>query len=354
MHVVVTGGGSAGHVTPALAVADVLRNRGVMVSFVGGRSGLEEGIVAPRGVPYFGITGGKLRRYFSLENLLDAGRVFVGIWQAWRLLGRLRPDVVFSKGGFVAFPVVLAAWLRGVPVVVHESDFSPGLANRLSAPFTEVICTSFADTRIDGFDGVVVHTGSPVRRELLEGDASRGRARLGFDDARPVLLITGGSLGALDLNRTVAEALPQLLQRWQVVHVCGSGRELPQAQPGYAPFGYVDDGWGDMLACADLVVSRAGANAVFELLALRKLQLLVPLPATASRGDQIENAAYARAQGYCHVLRNEALSGDALVQALDDVWADREAFARRLSTFESPDAAECVTDIIQDLAAERS
>jgi UDP-N-acetylglucosamine--N-acetylmuramyl-(pentapeptide) pyrophosphoryl-undecaprenol N-acetylglucosamine transferase len=142
--------------------------------------------------------------------------------------------------------------------------------------------------------------------------------------------------------------------RWQVVHVCGAARELPQAQPGYAPFAYVDAGWGDMLACADLVVSRAGANAVFELLALRKLQLLVPLPATASRGDQIENAAYARAQGYCQVLRNEALSGDALVRSLEALWTDRAAYARRLDTFESPAAAERVADIIQDLAAERS
>ncbi len=354
MHVVVTGGGSAGHVTPALAVAEVLRSRGATVSFVGGRSGLEEAIVAPRGLPYFGITGGKLRRYFSIENLIDAGRVLLGMWQAWRLLGRLRPDVVFSKGGFVAFPVVLAGWLRGVPVVVHESDFSPGLANRLSRPFTRVICTSFADTSIEAFDGEVVHTGSPVRRELMEGEASRGRELLGFDDTRPILLVTGGSLGAVDLNRAVAEALPQLLTRWQVVHVCGSARALPPARPGYAPFAYVDAGWGDMLACADLVVSRAGANAVFELLALRKLQLLVPLPATASRGDQIENAAYARSQGYCEVLRNEALTGDALVQALDALWAGRERFAQRLSTFHSPAAAERVAGIIQDLAAERS
>ncbi len=346
MHVVITGGGSAGHVTPALAVADALQASGAKVSFIGGRSGLEEALVAPRGLAYYGITGGKLRRYFSVQNLLDAGRVLVGIWQAWRLLGRLAPDVIFSKGGFVAFPVVFAGWLRRIPVVAHESDFTPGLANRLSQPFIDLLCVSFADTQIRGYSGDVVHTGSPIRAALLAGDAARGRELLGFDQAKPILLVTGGSLGAEDLNRAIAQALPALCERWSVVHICGSARELPEAKPGYVPLGYVDEGWGDILAAADVVVSRAGANALFELLALRKLHLLVPLPATASRGDQIENAGFAKASGFSEVLRNEALESDALCTALDELWLARDARMAAMSKFDTPDAANLIARLL--------
>ena len=349
MHVLITGGGSAGHVTPALAVASELKARGCRLSYIGSNSGLEERLVAGSEMDYHGIAAGKLRRYLSLENLRDAGRVLLGIWQSWRLLGRLRPDVIFSKGGFVAFPVVFAGWLRGVPVVAHESDFSPGLANRLSQPFLRLLCVSFAETAV-GVPGAT-HTGSPVRQALLKGDAAAGRQRLGFGTEKPVVLVTGGSLGAQDLNRAVADALPALLTRWQVVHVCGAAEDLPEPQPGYVPLSYVDEGWGDILAAADMVVSRAGANALFELLALRKLHLLVPLPATASRGDQIENAAFARAHGYSDVLRNELLGGSALSDALEALWANREERLEALEQFDVPPASLRISDLIQDAAA---
>ncbi len=348
MHILITGGGSAGHVTPALAVADVLRERGAKLSYVGSNSGLEARLVAPRKIDYYGISGGKLRRYVSLQNLLDVGRVVRGIFQAWCLLGRLRPDVVFSKGGFVAFPVVLAAWMRRIPVVAHESDFSPGLANRLSQPFVDVMCASFAQTVLSGFKGRLVHTGSPIRRSLLEGDAAEGRRRLGLAAEAPILLVTGGSLGATDLNRAVEEGLPELLKRWQVVHVYGADNSAPEPQPGYVPLPYVDDGWGDVLAAADLVVSRAGANALFELLALGKLHLLVPLPATASRGDQIENAAFARSAGFSEVLRNEALTGAALADAVLAVWAQRSERERAMAEFELPDAANTIAGLLME------
>ena len=349
MHVLITGGGSAGHVTPALAVASELHARGCRLSYVGSNSGLEERLVAASGMDFHGIAAGKLRRYLSIENLRDVGRVLLGIGQAWRLLGRLRPDVIFSKGGFVAFPVVFAGWLRRIPVVAHESDFSPGLANRLSQPFLRALCVSFAETAV-GVPGAT-HTGSPVRQALLKGDATAGRRRLGFAAEKPIVLVTGGSLGAQDLNRAVAEALPALLARWQVVHVCGAAETLPESQPGYVPFSYVDEGWGDILAAADVVVSRAGANALFELLALRKLHLLVPLPATASRGDQIENAAFARSHGYSDVLRNDLLGGPSLNDALEALWANREARLEALERFDVPPAALRISDLIQDAAA---
>jgi UDP-N-acetylglucosamine--N-acetylmuramyl-(pentapeptide) pyrophosphoryl-undecaprenol N-acetylglucosamine transferase len=341
-----TGGGTAGHVLPAVPVMAALRERGCEVAFVGSTSGLEEELLAGENVRYFGIASGKLRRYFSLENLGDAFRVLRGVVDAYRVLGRYRPDVVFSKGGFVSFPVVFAAWLKRVPVVAHESDLTPGLANRLALPFLRTLCVNFPDTRPGRFSGRVVHTGTPIRAALLQGDRERGRRLLEIDDERPVLLVTGGSLGADALNAAVREALPRLLERMHVVHVCGPGKTAPLTLPGYRQFEYVRDEWGDMLAAADLVLSRAGANTLFELLSLRKLNVLVPLSKRASRGDQLENAAYAEARGLSLVIEEEALTVDALVAALERLLAERAERLERLRAFVVPDAVTLLRDEI--------
>ncbi|MCP5181385.1 MAG: UDP-N-acetylglucosamine--N-acetylmuramyl-(pentapeptide) pyrophosphoryl-undecaprenol N-acetylglucosamine transferase [Pseudomonadales bacterium] len=342
MHLLVTGGGSGGHVIPTIPVMALVRDAGNRVSFVGTNTEYERRLLAGFEVEYHGIAAGKLRRYFSLANVRDAGRVLLGIWQAWRLLGRLRPDVIFSKGGFVAFPVVLAGWLRGISVVGHESDFSPGLANRLSLPFLRTLCTSFAETRISGFKGRVMHTGSPLREELLAGSAARARTSLHIADDRPVLLVTGGSLGAAVLNRVVLDALPRLLETWDVVHICGPGRVERTGVAGYHPFEFVREGWGDLLALADVVVSRAGANSLFELLTLGKLNLLVPLSAAASRGDQIENARFAAKAGYSAVVAEEAFDADSLLTGLRALLADARRYRERLDGFERPDAARAI------------
>ncbi len=341
-----TGGGTAGHVLPAVPVMAALREHGCEVAFVGSTSGLEEGLLAGEDVRYFGIASGKLRRYFSLENLLDAFRVLRGIVDAYRVLGRYRPDVVFSKGGFVSFPVVFAAWLRRIPVVAHESDLTPGLANRLALPFLRTLCVNFPDTRPGRFSGRVVHTGTPIRSALLAGDRERGRRLLGIEDARPVLLVTGGSLGADPLNAAVRDALPQLLEHMHVIHVCGPGKTAPLTLPGYQQFEYVRDEWGDMLAAADVVLSRAGANTLFELLCLRKLNLLVPLSKRASRGDQLENAAYAEARGLSLVIEEEALTEAALLAAIDRLLAEKDERLERLRGFEVPDAVTLLRDEI--------
>ncbi|MFX3657595.1 MAG: UDP-N-acetylglucosamine--N-acetylmuramyl-(pentapeptide) pyrophosphoryl-undecaprenol N-acetylglucosamine transferase [bacterium] len=341
-HLLCTGGGTAGHVIPALPVLERARAAGARVSFVGSRSGLEARLLADSGVDYHGIAAGKLRRYLSIDNLADVFRVGAGIWQAWRLLGRLRPDVVFSKGGFVSFPVVFAAWLRRVPVVAHESDLSPGLANRLALPFVRTLCVTFADTRVARFRGRRVVTGTPLREALLGGDAGRGRARLGIDGARPVLLVTGGSLGAQAINQAVDGALDALLADFEVVHVRGGGNRPPRQAAGYHPFEYVGEGWGDLLAAADLVVSRAGANTLYELLALKKPTLLIPLSARVSRGDQGENAAWARGHGYCRVLDEQALTPDRLVAEVCTLARERAAVQAALAAFQVPDAASAI------------
>ena len=341
---VFTGGGSAGHVLPALPIMRALKERGFAASYIG--SGAEWRYLEGEDVPYFAIASGKLRRYFSWRNLWDLFRILGGLMQSYRLLGRIRPAVVFSKGGYVSLPVVLAGWLRRLPVVAHESDCSPGLANRLAMPFLAALCTSFPMTRPKGLRGELLHTGSPVRPELLAGSAQRGRALLNAPPGQPVVLVTGGSLGAQFLNALVRSAAERLTEHCCLVHVCGPGKRTDLQRPGYHQFEYVGAGWGDLLAAADLVVSRAGANSLFELLTLGKPNLLIPLPRAASRGDQIENAAYAAGAGYSRVLRQEALDADRLVDAVAEMLAERVRWRQRLAKFKAPPALDLVVEAL--------
>ena len=346
--VVFTGGGTAGHVLPAVPVMRALRQRGVEVVFIGGAGGLEKRYLEPLGdIRFFGIASGKLRRYWSWRNLTDAFGVLRGIWQSLWLLGRIRPGVVFSKGGHLSFPVVLAGWMRRIPIVAHESDFTPGLANRLAMPFVDVLCTSFPMQRPKSLRGDLAHTGSPVRPELLAGSADRGRALLQAPPGRPVLLVTGGSLGADALNAVVAEAAPELVRHCCLAHVCGPGKAAGPELRGYRRYEYVGADWGDMLAAADLVVSRAGSNTLFELLTLGKPNLLVPLPARASRGDQLENAGYAARAGYSRVIEQHELNAGALVSAVLAMLLEREAWAARLARFEALPAVDLLVGQIE-------
>jgi UDP-N-acetylglucosamine--N-acetylmuramyl-(pentapeptide) pyrophosphoryl-undecaprenol N-acetylglucosamine transferase len=317
-HVLFTGGGSAGHVVPCVPLVHHFKDAGWRVTYVG--SGAPEAeLVSELGVEFHQIASGKLRRYWSVQNLLDVFRLLKGVWQAARLLKQLQPDVVFSKGGYVAFPVVVGAWLNRIPVVAHESDLTPGLANRLSASFVDVVCTSFAETRVGRAH--TEFTGSPLRRETLDGCAQRGREFCGFDGAKPLLLVVGGSLGAEAINAAVRRGIRKLTERFDVVHVCGPGHTDARlrGQPGYRQFEYVAKEWGDVLAAADLVVSRAGANSVFELAALGKPTLLIPLSVAASRGDQIDNARYAEREGWCRVLLEDDLDHERLREALESL-----------------------------------
>ena len=349
MHVVCTGGGTAGHVVPAIPVMQQLLEQGHRVSFVGSRSGLEARLLADIDVAYHGIAAGKLRRYASFENLLDAVKVLIGIVEAIVLIGRLRPDVVFSKGGFVSFPVVFAAWLWRVPVVAHESDLTPGLANRLALPFIRALCVNFPETRPQNFNGTVVYTGTPVRQALLEGKPEKGRRWLGVEASRPILLVVGGSLGADRLNAVVRASLDKLLPLLEVVLICGPGKASGIERDGYHEFEFVSEPWGDLLASATLVVSRAGANTLYELLCLAKPNILVPLSRKASRGDQIENAAYAEEQGYSRVLQEEALDPDRLAALVEETLTAGQS--GRMADFRPPDSVRLLCETI--LAAAR-
>lgn len=336
--ILLTGGGSAGHVTPNLALIDELISEGWEVHYAGSAEGIERRLVERKVTAYHVVPVGKLRRYFSWENVRDGLRVLHGLWVGWRLVGRLQPQVIFSKGGFVSVPAVVGGALRGIPVLAHESDFSPGLATRLVAPFATTVCTTFRETRVPRARQLRF-VGSPLRPALLAGDRARGLAFLGFSGERPVLLVVGGSLGATALNAALRAQLIALTARYDIVHLCGAGKEAPTLEgPAYRQHAYLDEAYGDVLAAADRVVSRAGANGLFELLALRKVSLLVPLGRGASRGDQLENSAWATAQGYALTVQEADLGEDGLDQALAALDAQAPALAEALARFEVPDA----------------
>jgi UDP-N-acetylglucosamine--N-acetylmuramyl-(pentapeptide) pyrophosphoryl-undecaprenol N-acetylglucosamine transferase len=353
-HVLFTGGGSAGHVVPCLPLIEHFQRLGVTVSYVGSHSGPEAGLVAPTGIAFFAVRSGKLRRYWSWRNVADLWWIVVGVVQAWWLLRRLRPAVAFSKGGYASFPVVVAAWLWRVPVVAHESDLTPGLANRLSLPFVAAVCTTFAVTRFPVRRAPVIHTGTPLRQTLMTGDAARGRALLGAPPL-PIVLVVGGSLGAVALNAAVRAALAALLEWCCVAHVCGPGRvdTALRGRTGYQQFEYVADGWGDLLAAADVVVSRAGANSLYELVALKKPHLLVPLTRQASRGDQLANAAYAVARGWSRVLQEDQLDPAHLSEAVRVLHAEREAIVAALADAGLGDGTAATAEVICRFARRR-
>ena len=335
--IVLTGGGTAGHVMPNLALVEGLQQAGFAVEYIGSVGGMEEGLVKDAGLPYTAIRSGKLRRYFSWQNLTDVFRVLGGYIDAKRALKKLRPALVFSKGGFVTVPVVYAAKRLGIPVVLHESDYSPGLANRLGIRVASKVLVNFEDT-LAHTQSKGVCTGAPIRKELLGGDAQKGRAFLGFDGKKPILLVMGGSSGAQAVNQAVTAALPALLADFDVAHQTGSGKlEGGGGQPGYRPLEFIRGELPDVLAAADIVLSRAGANAVFEFLAHRLPALYIPLPLSASRGDQIQNAAYMKARGYAEVLDQEALKDpNSLPEALRQLYARRTDYIEKMQ--QAPEA----------------
>ncbi len=349
--IVCTGGGSAGHVLPAVPVMRVLKEQGAEVIYIGAADGAEKSYLVGEDLAYYGVSSGKLRRYFSWRNFADVLCVIRGIWQSYWLLGRLAPSLIFSKGGFVSFPVVLAGWLRRIPVVAHESDFSPGLANRLAMPFLSALCTSFPVPRPRRLRGALIHSGSPMRPELLEGSVERGRKLVNAPLGVPLVLVTGGSLGAQALNAVARAAAPALVKHCCLVHICGPGKVAPLDLDRYHPFEFIAEGWGDLLAAADVTVSRAGANVLFELLTLGKPNILVPLPRSTSRGDQIENAAYAKRCGYSLVIAEEDFDVGRLVSAVQQMLADRAEWTRRLSEFEAVPAVERLVAAIHEFAA---
>ncbi len=348
MRIVLTGGGTAGHITPHIALLPRLRACGFDIHYMGTRSGMEFDLIEREGIPFHAISAGKLRRYFDLKNASDLLRIGKGYLQALGVLRRLRPDVVLSKGGFVSSPVVWAAWALRIPAIIHESDISPGLANRLSMPFAARICYTFPETARYLKPGRGVLTGLPVRAELTAGDAAAGRALCRFDADRPVLLVIGGSQGSEMLNTTIRDGLSALLPDFQVIHLCGKGHlaaELAETR-GYAQFEYVHDELPHLLALAEVIVARAGATTLFEILALHKANLLIPLSKQVSRGDQILNARSFAKQGFSRVLLEEELTAESFLTTLREVYAQRDSYAAAMANAQAVRAVDVVMGVI--------
>ena len=316
--IILTGGGTAGHVTPNIALLPRLKELQYDIHYIGSYNGIEKDLIEPFHIPYHGISSGKLRRYFSMKNFTDPFRVLKGFYEANKLIKTLKPDVIFSKGGFVSVPVVMAGKRNHVPTIIHESDITPGLANKLSMPSATKICCNFPETLKNLPADKAVLTGSPIRQELLTGDKEAARKFCHFTSQKPVILVIGGSLGAAAVNQAVRNILPKLLESFQVIHLCGKGKldESLTRVEGYAQFEYIQKELKDLFALADIVISRAGANAICELLALRKPNILIPLPANASRGDQILNARSFERQGFSIVLEEESLTDEILLDTV--------------------------------------
>ncbi|MFX3624902.1 MAG: undecaprenyldiphospho-muramoylpentapeptide beta-N-acetylglucosaminyltransferase [Ectobacillus sp.] len=343
--IVFTGGGSAGHVTPNLALIPKLKERGWNVHYIGSNNGIEKSIIERTGIPYYGIASGKLRRYFDWKNFKDPFLVAKGVMEAYMLIRKLKPDVIFSKGGFVSVPVVIAGWLNKIPVFLHESDITPGLANKIAIRFASKIFVTFEEAKKHLPKDKTIYTGSPIREEILNGNREHGLRFLNFTLKKPVIVIMGGSLGAKRINEVVRSLLPQLLDQFQVVHHCGKGNidTNLKAVEGYRQFEYINEELPHVLAAADLVISRAGSNSIFEFLTLRKPMILIPLSKAASRGDQILNAAAFERKGYCRVIQEEELTEQALLKMVTEVYGHRLRYKEKMKEYS---AQGCLEEII--------
>lgn len=354
--IVMTGGGTAGHVTPNIALMPALRNECFEISYIGSYDGIEKRLIEEQGVPYYGISSGKLRRYFDPKNFSDPFKVLKGYSQSIKLLKKLKPDVVFSKGGFVSVPVVLAARHCKIPAIIHESDLTPGLANKLAIPRATKVCCNFPETLNYLPKEKAVLTGSPIRQELLNGNAESAFRFCHFNDhTKQVILIVGGSTGSRAINVAIRGLLPELLKNYNIIHLCGKGNIETSLNDtaGYAQFEYANRELSDMFALADLVISRAGANAICELLALRKPNILIPLPAAASRGDQILNANSFYSQGFSYVLEEDNVSNTALLEAIQHVSAKKEDYLKAMENSSSRNSIDTIVGLIIDASKSR-
>ncbi len=350
--ILLTGGGTAGHVTPNMALIPGLKELGYEIQYMGSYDGIEKKLIEEMGIPYTGISSGKLRRYLSAKNFSDPFRVLKGFREAKVFMKQYRPDVVFSKGGFVSVPVVFAAKHYKIPVIIHESDMTPGLANKLAIPKAVKVCHNFPETAQYLPKNKSVYTGSPIRGELLTGNKLAGLDMCHFTANKPVIMVIGGSLGAVAVNNAVRSALPELLKNFQIVHLCGKGKVDASLEntPGYIQFEYIKAELKNLFAMADIVISRAGANAICELLALKKPSILIPLSANASRGDQLLNAASFNKQGFSEVIEEENLTDELLINTVNKVYEERASYIDAINNAPNQNAVKTIIGLIEEQA----
>lgn len=350
--IVLTGGGTAGHVTPNIALLPGLKELGYEIHYIGSYEGIESKLIADFDIPYYGIATGKFRRYLDPKNLTDPFRVIKGYTEARKILKQIQPDIIFSKGGYVSVPVVRAAASLKIPCIIHESDMTPGLANKLCIPVAEKVCCNFPETMQYIPEDKAILTGSPIREELSKGNKIAALDLCGFDANTPVIMVIGGSLGAANVNKAVRDALPELLKDFQVVHICGKDKidNMLLTTKGYKQFEYVKAELKDIFAMADVVISRAGANAICELLALKKPNVLIPLMA-GSRGDQILNAKSFESQGYSKVLMEDDITNQLLVDTVHELYFNKRTYIESMSNSHQQNAIKTILSLIEETVA---
>lgn len=348
MKILMTGGGTAGHVTPNIALIPKLMKEGYEISYIGTENGMEKELITNEGIKYYSISAGKLRRYLSIENLTDIAKIGKGFFESSKHIRDIKPDVVFSKGGFVSCPVVWAAWFHKIPTVIHESDLTPGLANKLSIPFAKKVCYAFPETAKYLPVEKSELSGIPVREKMLRGSKRNGLKKCNFTSDKPVILIIGGSLGSQAINNIIRDSLDELLKQYQVCHICGKGSidENLNNISGYMQFEYVSDELKDLFAMSDIVISRAGATTLYELLNLAKPNILIPLPKAVSRGDQILNAFFFRKEGYSEVLQEEDITKEKLISSIDNVLKNKQQYINAMKSSNIRDSISTVVSII--------
>ena len=353
------GGGTAGHVYPNMALVDPLQEKGYEIHYLGKKKGLEYGIVKDKGLPFHEVNSERFFRYFTPRLLLTPPRVIQGIFQTLNLVRKYKPAMIFCKGGFGSLPAAVGGWLTRTPVVLHECDMTSGLANKLCMPFSKKLCVTFEETLKSVPKEKAVYTGTPIRASLLQGSREKGFGLTGLDPAgKPVLMVVGGSSGAKALNDAVAESLPEILERFQVVHLYGGKQEdyeppVSEPEKGYYAKDYAKDELINLFAMTDLVLSRAGSNAINELLLLKKPHILVPLPLSASRGDQILNAEFFKAQGFSYVLPQEEMTKETLLKALEEVYENRQAYIDAMSSDKAKNGTEEVLKVILEVCGDQ-
>lgn len=350
--IVLTGGGTAGHVTPNIALLPYLKEAGYEVIYIGSIDGMEKKLIEDCGIKYYGIHSGKLRRYLDAKNVSDVFRVVKGIGEAGRLIKKIKPNIVFSKGGFVAVPVVIGASLNRVPVVLHESDITPGLANKLAIPFAKAVCATFPEAVSAIPDNKGILTGTPIRDMIFNGEKNKGLELCGFKEDKPVMLVMGGSQGSVKINNFIRELLPKLLLKFNVAHLCGKGNYDSSKEniKGYKQFEYVSEELPDIFAASSFVVSRAGSNAICEFLALNMPMLLIPLSLKASRGDQILNAKSFEKQGFAAVYDEDTMTSRGLFESINNLYDNRQHYIENMKKADVSKGAEAVMEIITSAA----
>ncbi|HDR4723285.1 undecaprenyldiphospho-muramoylpentapeptide beta-N-acetylglucosaminyltransferase [Bacillus cereus group sp. Sample62] len=345
-----TGGGTAGHVMINMVLIPKFMEKGWGVEYIGSQNGIEKLLV--QNVKYNSISTGKLRRYWDWENFKDPFKIIKGCIQSYKLMKRIKPDVIFSAGGFVSVPVVIGAWMNKVPVIIREPDSTLGLANKIALPFTTKLCTTFPQTGANVRNEKKVYVGPIVREEIERGNILRGRSYCKFQQDKPVLLIMGGSQGAQWINDMVRKSLEKLLLNFNIVHMCGKGKvDSSIGMEGYMQFEYIGDELPHILNMASVVVSRAGSTAISELLFLKKPMLLIPLTNSSSRGDQVLNAEYFSRQGYAEVLLQDRISTNVFIHAVNKLHTNKERYIQNMNGYKktNDEGIHQLIDIINEV-----